>query len=333
MSKIRTEADLYEPVKNHFASMGYKVRGEVKDCDIAAIKDDELIVIELKKGFNTKLLFQLIDRQKMADKVYMALPSLKWNRKDFGRILYIAKKLNIGFITVKSRTNELIVHHEPEALSRPKNAVKTKAVKNELSKRLSDMNKGGVSNTKLMTAYREKCIYAAVIINEEGETSPKRLREFGFTQAETSNMFYKNFYGWFEKKKTGIYLLTEEGRREILSSYKEAYNIYRDLYFEKSKEFLNASSSLKSDEKETNEDLLGNIDKVHTTELGCERIRKNLKLENQDIIEWCRQKIQFADNITRKGKNWYISIDDFVLTVNAHSFTVITAHKKKGVRK
>lgn len=326
-----TESDLYEPVKDYFTAMGYKVRGEVKDCDIAAVKDNELIVIELKKGFNTKLLFQVIDRQKMADKVYMALPSLKWNRKDFGRILYIAKKLNIGFITVKSRTNELTVHHEPEALLKPKNAVKTKAVKTELNKRLSDMNKGGVNNTKLVTAYREKCIYAAVIINEEGAISPKRLREFGFTQVETSNMLHRNFYGWFEKKQTGVYVLTEEGRNEILSSYKEAYNLYRDLYFEKLKDCLNPLPSLT--EEEIADNLLLNMDKIHTTELGSERIRKNLSLKTQDITQWCRQKIQSADCISKEGKNYYVAVDDFILTVNAHSFTLITAHKKKKPKK
>ncbi len=33
---------------------------------------------------------------------------------------------------------------------------------------------------------------------------------------------------------------------------------------------------------------------------------------------------------TRKGKNWYVDADNCVITVNAYSFTIITAHKKKG---
>ncbi|MBQ5549642.1 MAG: DUF3781 domain-containing protein, partial [Bacteroidales bacterium] len=32
--------------------------------------------------------------------------------------------------------------------------------------------------------------------------------------------------------------------------------------------------------------------------------------------------------ITRNGKNFYCDIDGIIITVNAHSFTIITAHKK-----
>lgn len=33
--------------------------------------------------------------------------------------------------------------------------------------------------------------------------------------------------------------------------------------------------------------------------------------------------------IERRGKNWYISTDNCIITVNAYSYTIITAHKKK----
>ncbi|WP_431188872.1 DUF3781 domain-containing protein [Furfurilactobacillus milii] len=29
----------------------------------------------------------------------------------------------------------------------------------------------------------------------------------------------------------------------------------------------------------------------------------------------------------RIGKNWYIRLNEVVLTINAHSYTIITAHK------
>ena len=75
-------------------------------------------------------------------------------------------------------------------------------------------------------------------------------------------------------------------------------------------------------------DLLKNIDKIHTTELGLIRIKRNLKLNTKDIVNWCKMKIKQANNICRKGKNWYITFDNCILTVNAHSYTIITAHKK-----
>ena len=62
--------------------------------------------------------------------------------------------------------------------------------------------------------------------------------------------------------------------------------------------------------------------------MGVERIKKNLSLETDDVVAWCREKIKKA-LITRKGKNWYAGIDDCVITINARSFTIITAHKRK----
>ena len=74
-------------------------------------------------------------------------------------------------------------------------------------------------------------------------------------------------------------------------------------------------------------ELLDNIEKVHTTEMGVKRIRKNLGIDT-DPVEYCISKIQDSDAlIERKGKNYYVTIDDCIITVNASSFTIITAHK------
>lgn len=78
-------------------------------------------------------------------------------------------------------------------------------------------------------------------------------------------------------------------------------------------------------------ELLNHLDKLHTTELGVVRIKRNLSLDTDDIVEWCKDKISSAHAIiTRRGKNWYVNVDDIVITVNAHSCTIITAHRKKG---
>ncbi|WP_411677933.1 DUF3781 domain-containing protein [Caproicibacter sp.] len=75
--------------------------------------------------------------------------------------------------------------------------------------------------------------------------------------------------------------------------------------------------------------LLSNLDQLHTTNLGVERIRKNLRLDTDDVIGWCREKIKAANaSITRKGKNWYITVDGCEITINAHSYTIITAHRR-----
>lgn len=80
----------------------------------------------------------------------------------------------------------------------------------------------------------------------------------------------------------------------------------------------------------TKNELLRNIDKLHTTELGVIRIKKNLSLETNDVVNWCKTKIESSNAvINRKGKNWYASVDDCIITVNAYSYTIITAHKEK----
>lgn len=76
--------------------------------------------------------------------------------------------------------------------------------------------------------------------------------------------------------------------------------------------------------------LLQNSDKLHTTDLGIGRIRRNLQLDVTDIVDWCRKKINDPKSkITQRGKNWYITLENCEITVNARSYTIITAHRNK----
>ena len=76
--------------------------------------------------------------------------------------------------------------------------------------------------------------------------------------------------------------------------------------------------------------LFSKIDLLHTTEMGVERIRKNLKIDANDVVEYCKKKILDKKcTVCRRGKNWYCEIDDIIITVNSHSYTIITAHKLK----
>ena len=75
-------------------------------------------------------------------------------------------------------------------------------------------------------------------------------------------------------------------------------------------------------------ELLSNLEQLHTTELGAVRIKRNLSLDFEDVVEWCKVKINSPNaEIRRKGKNWYVMIEGCMITINAHSFTIITAHK------
>lgn len=77
--------------------------------------------------------------------------------------------------------------------------------------------------------------------------------------------------------------------------------------------------------------LIKNIDKLHTTEMGVERIKRNCQIETDDVIQWCRMQILDKNTkIIRTGKNWYIFNGYYKITVNAHSYTIITAHRVKS---
>jgi len=75
-------------------------------------------------------------------------------------------------------------------------------------------------------------------------------------------------------------------------------------------------------------ELLKNLDKLKTTKLGEERIRKNLNIEINDVIDWCKQRIMNPQaEIYLKGKNWYAEVNKCIITVNASTYTIITVHK------
>lgn len=78
--------------------------------------------------------------------------------------------------------------------------------------------------------------------------------------------------------------------------------------------------------------LLSNIDKVHTvhtTPMGVARISRNLLLRDADVVDHCKKII--ANNeckVSIRGKNYYCEYDGVRITINIHSYAIITAHKK-----
>ncbi|MCQ9208987.1 DUF3781 domain-containing protein [Granulicatella seriolae] len=81
---------------------------------------------------------------------------------------------------------------------------------------------------------------------------------------------------------------------------------------------------------EQKDKLIDHLEKLHTTELGIMRIKRNLSLNTDDVVNWCESIIKSNQSvISRKGKNWYIQNKDCTITVNANSYTIITAHKRK----
>ena len=75
--------------------------------------------------------------------------------------------------------------------------------------------------------------------------------------------------------------------------------------------------------------LLNNIHKLHTTKLGIDRIKKNLELDSNNIVEYIESLILNENsNIYKKGKNFYCEVNNIKICINSSSYTIITAHKK-----
>ncbi|MDE5715115.1 MAG: DUF3781 domain-containing protein, partial [Anaeroplasmataceae bacterium] len=48
-------------------------------------------------------------------------------------------------------------------------------------------------------------------------------------------------------------------------------------------------------------ELLKNLDKVHTTQLGIERIKRNLSLDTEDVVNWSKTKIKSDHAVIVRG--------------------------------
>lgn len=96
------------------------------------------------------------------------------------------------------------------------------------------------------------------------------------------------------------------------------FMVYEIMRKDKPKEFI----------RECRNELILNINALHTTELSADRIRKNLNLGNENILEYCKKIIlDTTCKIYKQGKNYYVEKDSIRITVNSSSFTIITAHK------
>ncbi|MGV2939091.1 DUF2161 domain-containing phosphodiesterase [Mesobacillus sp. LC4] len=223
------EADLYEPIRKHFIKQGYRVNGEVHDCDLTAVKDDVLIIVELKLNLNIDLLLQATRRQRLTDLVYIAIPKPKRiTRKRWNDITQLIQRLELGLIIVSFAGNrkkvEFKIHPEPYKRMTSKNTRKRAALIKEIEGRSADYNIGGSSKTKIMTAYKENCIQIACYLEKLGQMSPKALAALG-TGNKTPLILQKNYYKWFERVERGIYVITEQGRSE-LKDYPELVEFY-----------------------------------------------------------------------------------------------------------
>lgn len=229
------EVDLYESVKNHFTEQGYAVYGEVHDCDVVAVKDDELIMIELKLRLNLDLVMQAAKRQRLSNQVYVAIPrpTYSFRSQKWRDICYLMRRLEVGLIVISFQKNkeQLQVIHHPAPFDRVRSMQLSKKRRTrllaEIEGRTGDFNRGGSSQKKIMTAYKETCIHIACCLIYHGPLSAKVLREIG-TGDKTSRILIRNYDEWFERIERGVYTISEKGKN-ALKDYPELVEHYMKL--------------------------------------------------------------------------------------------------------
>ncbi len=219
---------MYLPIKKLFEAKDYIVKGEVKSTDITAVKGDEIIIVEMKMLLTFKLLYQALNRQRLSDNVFIAIPKPPYKKligKSFKEKEFILRRLHLGLILVDMENDIAQVRFFPKVFDVKLSQAKSKKKKNQLieefNNRKSNSNFGGTSRTKIVTAYKERVIKLAHYLKEEPK-STKELRILT-SDKQVANLLQKNYYGWFQRVDRGIYTITEVGSKEIIE-FKELIN-------------------------------------------------------------------------------------------------------------
>lgn len=230
MNKFK-EIDLYEPIKSYFIKKGYKIQAEVKNCDIVCLYEEKLIVIEMKKSFNLKLVYQAMDRKIFSDAVFIAIKRPKYfNKKEFNHMLSILKALDIGLITVAldSPLKRVDIIFEPNYKNLYKRSRKRDIILNEIQRRNLDLNIGGsTKKEEILTAYREQSIFLCCILKNFKKGKASDIKKI-FNIENPSYILRNNHYGYFKRIERGIYSLSEKGEEMLKGErFKDVIKYYK----------------------------------------------------------------------------------------------------------
>lgn len=217
------ESDLYLPLKEFLQEQGYSVKGEVKDCDVAAVRDDEPpLIVELKLSLNLDVVAQAVQRLAMTSTVYIGIPPksaiLKRRHKS---ILKMLRMLGIGLIEINpisklnAKSPAVKVLLDPGEYQPRESKPRKQRLLKEFLLRVGDPNLGGSENKKgITTAYRQRVLKVARYLQEHGATKAAVIAS-AISEEKARDIMYKNHYGWFERADKGIYELSPRGEREL----------------------------------------------------------------------------------------------------------------------
>lgn len=214
------ETELYGPVKAFLEAQGYEVKAEVKGCDVVAVRGDEPpVIVELKTNFSLPLVLQGIDRQRLTDNVYLAVPPFSGRSVRRKEALFLCRRLGLGLLTVRPAPACFVEALLDPAEYKPrKRKPALGRLLREFQQRVGDPNTGGSTRRKIMTAYRQDALRCAGFLDENGPTRAAMVaRATGVAKA--GQIFLKDYYGWFERvaeAQRGVYALTPKGEEAVV---------------------------------------------------------------------------------------------------------------------
>ena len=209
------ETALYPVVKRFLEEAGFTVKGEVLGCDAVAVRDGEplrLAIVEMKLGFNLELLLQAMDRVRIADEVWLAVPATRRGRDRDPRVHRLCRAIGFGLMAVNLRSSRVEILAEPGPYRPSRDTRRRIRLLNEHARRNGDPSAGGSARQPIMTAYRQRALAcAASLLGKPGR--PRELRDIA---PDAPRILLRNVYGWFERTERGVYRLTVLGEAALL---------------------------------------------------------------------------------------------------------------------
>ena len=207
------ETDLYPPIKQLLEEQGYEVKSEIGAADVVAVRDgDDPVIVELKTGFALSLFHQAIDRQRLTDVVYIAVPRGAGQafQKALQNNLDLCRRLGLGLITVRAADGFVQIHCDPAPYRPRQSKVLRGRLLQEFERRVGDPNSGGATRRGLITAYRQDALKCVRLLHEHGPAKASEVaKKTGVEKAR--RLMADDHYGWFDRVQTGVYALSPRG--------------------------------------------------------------------------------------------------------------------------
>jgi hypothetical protein len=211
---LRREVDLYPAVKAFLEGEGFEVKGEVRGCDVVGVRRDEPpVIVELKLRFTLGLVLQALDRLRVSETVYLAVPAEAVRRRG---IRPLCRRLGLGLLAIHGPRQRVEVVVEPGPYRPPHDRRRTGLLIAEHARRLGDPTPGGAARVPIMTAYRQEALRIAAALRV-GPASVARLREVA-AAPNAGRILGRDAYGWFERVERGSYRLRDAGRAAVGAS-------------------------------------------------------------------------------------------------------------------